>query len=110
MVYLIDASVYVFRAWYSLPPGLHDADGNPTHALYGFARFLGDLIERRAPRYLAVAFDECRGSGHRRALLPSYKANREPTPPELRRQFGLLPRILPPPWRGRIRQPRVRGR
>jgi DNA polymerase-1 len=89
VVYLIDASVYVFRAWYSLPPGLHDEDGNPTHALYGFARFLGDLIERRSPRYVAVAFDECRGSGHRRALLPSYKANREPAPPELKRQFGL---------------------
>ena len=89
MVYLIDASVYVFRAWYSLPPDLHDGDGNPTQALYGFARFLGDLIERRAPRYLAVAFDECRGSGHRHALLPSYKANREPAPPELKRQFAL---------------------
>jgi DNA polymerase I len=89
VVYLVDASVYVFRAWYSLPPGLHDADGNPTHALYGFARFLGDLIERRTPRYLAVAFDECRGSGHRHALLPSYKANREPAPPELKRQFEL---------------------
>ena len=89
MVYLIDASVYIFRAWYSQAPEQRDAEGNPTHALYGFARFLGDLIERRAPRYLGVAFDECRGSGHRHVLLPSYKANREPAPPELKRQFVL---------------------
>jgi len=89
MVYLIDASVYIFRAWYAQSPPLHDASGNPTHALYGFARFLSDLIERRAPRLLAVAFDESRGSGHRQALLPSYKANREPAPPELKRQFAL---------------------
>lgn len=89
MVYLIDASVYIFRAWYGQGPDQHDGDGNPTHALYGFARFIGDLIERRAPQYMAVAFDECRGSGHRHALLPSYKANREPAPPELRRQFVL---------------------
>jgi DNA polymerase-1 len=89
MVYLIDASVYIFRAWYGQSPPLHDAAGNPTHALYGFARFLGDLIERRAPLFLAVAFDESRGSGHRHALLPSYKANREPAPPELKRQFAL---------------------
>ena len=89
MVYLIDASVYIFRAWYALAPEQRDADGNPTHALYGFARFLGDLIERRTPRYLAVAFDESHGSGHRHALLPRYKANREPAPPELRRQFAL---------------------
>ena len=89
MVYLVDASVYIFRAWYSQNPEQRDGDGNPTHALYGFARFLGDLIERRAPRYLAVAFDESRGFGHRHALLPSYQANREPAPPELKRQFAL---------------------
>ncbi|RYZ63584.1 MAG: exodeoxyribonuclease IX, partial [Proteobacteria bacterium] len=45
MVYLIDASVYVFRAYYSLPPDMRDPDGNPVHALYGFGRFLGDLLE-----------------------------------------------------------------
>ena len=89
MVYLIDASVYIFRAWYSQAPEQRDGDGNPTHALYGFARFLGDLIERRTPHYLAVAFDESRGAGHRVALLPTYKANREPAPPELKRQFAL---------------------
>jgi hypothetical protein len=74
-VYLVDASVYIFRAWYSQQPDQRDGEGNPTHALYGFARFLGDLIERRTPQYVAVAFDECRGSAHRHTLLPSYKAS-----------------------------------
>jgi 5'-3' exonuclease len=89
VLYIVDATVYIFRAWHSQGPDQRDADGNPTHALYGFARFLGDLIEKRAPQYLAVAVDECRGSGHRHALLPSYKANREPAPAELKRQFVL---------------------
>jgi DNA polymerase I len=90
MVYLIDASVYVFRAWYSMPPDLQDGDGNPTHALYGFARFLCDLIEKRRPGYLAVAFDESLGTiGFRERLYPAYKANREPAPAGLKRQFGL---------------------
>jgi 5'-3' exonuclease len=89
MVYLIDASVYVFRAWYSMPPDMQDADGNPTQALYGFARFLCDLIEQRKPRYLAVAFDESLGGGYRERLYPAYKANREPAPQELKRQFSL---------------------
>ncbi len=89
MVYLIDASVYIFRAWFSMPPDLRDAEGNPTHAVYGFARFVGDLIERRQPCYLAVAFDESHGQGHRHALFAAYKANREPAPPELKRQFAL---------------------
>ncbi|MGH8231874.1 MAG: 5'-3' exonuclease [Steroidobacteraceae bacterium] len=89
MVYLIDASVYVFRAWYSLPPDIVDPDGNPTQALYGFARFLIDLLERRRPDYVAVAFDESHGRGFRHRLYPAYKANREPAPEALRRQFAL---------------------
>jgi 5'-3' exonuclease len=89
VVYLIDASVYVFRAWYSLPPDIRDGDGNPTQALYGFARFLADLIEKRRPRYLGVAFDESLGGGYRERLFPAYKANREPAPVELKRQFAL---------------------
>jgi 5'-3' exonuclease len=90
VVYLIDASVYVFRAWYSMPPDMQDADGNPTHALYGFARFLCDLIEKRKPQYLAAAFDESLGAvGYRERIYPAYKANREPAPAELKRQFAL---------------------
>jgi len=88
-VYLIDASVYILRAWHSLPPDLVDADGQPIQALYGFARFLGDLLERRRPRFVAVAFDPQHGNSFRHALYPPYKANREPAPPMLARQFGL---------------------
>jgi len=89
VVYLIDASVYVFRAWHSLPPDIVDREGNPTQALYGFARFLSDLIERRQPRYVAVAFDESHGSCFRHKLYPPYKANREAAPEALKRQFAL---------------------
>ena len=81
--------MYVFRAWYGQQVELRDADGQPTHALYGFARMLADVIERRRPRYVGVAFDESFGRGHHHEMFPAYKANREPTPPELRRQFGL---------------------
>jgi DNA polymerase I len=89
VVYLIDASVYIFRAWYSMPPELVDASGQPTQALYGFARFLGELLERRQPRYVAVAFDSSLGSCFRNTLYPAYKANREAAPVELKRQFAL---------------------
>ena len=88
MLFLIDASVYVFRAYYSMPPDMADADGNPTHAAFGFARFLGDLIERVKPEYLAVAFDESLTSSFRNQLYPAYKANRDPAPPDLLWQFA----------------------
>ena len=53
MIYLIDASVYVFRAYYSMLPDMVDRDGNPAHAVFGFARFLGDLLERVRPAHIA---------------------------------------------------------
>lgn len=87
MIYLVDASVYVFRAYYSMPPDMADAEGNATHALYGFARFLGDLIERARPEYLAVAFDRSLTTSFRNRIFPAYKANREPAPADLVWQF-----------------------
>ncbi|MFM1885629.1 MAG: hypothetical protein RL026_786 [Pseudomonadota bacterium] len=87
VVHLIDASVYVFRAWYSLPPDMADDEGNAVHALYGFARFLGDLLEKARPTYVAVAFDGSLASSWRNRLYPAYKANREPAPAELLLQF-----------------------
>jgi 5'-3' exonuclease len=87
VVYLIDASVYVFRAYYSLPPDMRDPEGNPVHALYGFGRFLGDLLERVRPEYVAVAFDGSLATSFRNRIYPAYKANREPAPPDLRLQF-----------------------
>ena len=88
VLYLIDASVYVFRAYYSMPPDMLDREGNAAHALFGFARFLGDLIERAKPRYLAVAFDESLETSVRNRIDPTYKANREPAPADLKLQFG----------------------
>lgn len=87
-LYLVDASLYVFRAWHSMPDEFRDADGWPTNAVHGFARFLLDLLERERPSHIAVAFDEALDSCFRNALYPAYKANRDPAPEELRRQFG----------------------
>jgi 5'-3' exonuclease len=87
VIYLIDASVYVFRAYYSMPPDMADRDGNPAHATFGFARFLGDLIERAQPRYIAVAFDESLTTSFRNQIYPAYKANRDPAPEDLKLQF-----------------------
>ena len=60
MIYLIDASVYIFRAYYSMPPDMQDRDGNPVHAVFGFARFLSDLIERAKPEYIEIGRASCR--------------------------------------------------
>ena len=87
MIFLVDASVYVFRAYHSVLPDMRDRDGNPTHAVFGFARFLGDLIERMRPRYMAVAFDQRRADSYRSRIYPAYKANRDRAPQDLVLQF-----------------------
>lgn len=92
-LYLVDASLYVFRAWHSMPPDFTDADGWPVNAVHGFARFLLELLERESPSHIAVAFDESLESSFRNELYPPYKANREPAPEELKRQFALCRRF-----------------
>jgi DNA polymerase I len=87
LIFLVDASVYIFRAYHSMLPDMVDRDGNPVHAVFGFARFLGDLIERVRPRYIAVAFDQRAASSYRNRIYPLYKANREPAPADLVVQF-----------------------
>jgi DNA polymerase I len=91
VVYHIDASYFIFRAYYSMPPDMVDGDGNSTHALYGFARFLSDLIEQVRPERIGVAFDASLRSetSFRNGIFPAYKANREAPPADLERQFVL---------------------
>lgn len=87
-VYLVDASVYIFRAWFSMPDDFADASGQPTNAVYGYARFLCELLEQTEATHIAVAFDESLTTSFRNELYPAYKANRDPAPPELHRQFA----------------------
>jgi 5'-3' exonuclease len=74
---LIDASIYIFRAYFSLPERWHTADGQPLNAVYGYAGFLVDFLSRLEPEaYCAAAFDESLGSCFRNELYPGYKASR----------------------------------
>ena len=94
MLYLVDASVFIFRAYYSVPLEFVDRDGNPVNAVHGFARFLGDLLERESPARIAVAFDESLEQSYRNEIYPAYKANREPAPAELKRQFAICREVV----------------
>jgi 5'-3' exonuclease len=91
IVYHIDASYFIFRAYHSMPPDMVDGDGNATHALYGFARFISDLMENVRPERIGIAFDHSLGSetSFRNGIYPAYKANREAPPADLERQFKL---------------------
>ena len=74
-----------------MPPDMMDGDGNATHALYGFARFISDLLEQVRPERIGVAFDHSARSetSFRNGIYPAYKANREAPPAGLQRQILL---------------------
>jgi 5'-3' exonuclease len=86
-LYLVDSSIYIFRAWFSMPNEFFDVEQNPTNAVQGFTRFVCDLMEQEKPAEIVFAFDESLESNYRNELYPAYKANREPAPEELKRQF-----------------------
>lgn len=87
-VYLVDASVYIFRAWFSMPDDFVNDRGEPTNAVYGFSGFLCNLLEQTGAEHVAVAFDESLSKSYRNEIYPEYKANRDPAPEELKRQFS----------------------
>ncbi|MFD1218091.1 MULTISPECIES: 5'-3' exonuclease [Microbulbifer] len=73
--YLVDASVYIFRYYFALPPNWESRSGYSTEAVYGFTNFLLDLLARK-PLRIACAFDESLGSCFRNDLYPDYKCSR----------------------------------
>jgi 5'-3' exonuclease len=87
-VYLVDASIYIFRAYYSVPDTLTNADGQLINALHGFAGFLGGFLDEVKPAHMAVVFDESLTTSFRNDIYPEYKANRETPPEELKQQFA----------------------
>jgi len=92
-LYLVDSSMYVFRAWFSMPREFFDVDQNSTNAVQGFTRFVCELVEREKPEHIIFAFDESLDSNFRNELYPAYKANRDPAPEELKKQFDYCKRL-----------------
>ena len=82
---LIDAYSQIYRAFYAIR-NLTDQAGRPVNALFGMARLVLQLEETFPCDYGAMVYDL--GKCTRRcALLPDYKAQRPPMPPELRLQL-----------------------
>lgn len=92
LVHLIDAPVWIFRAWFSLPE-MSAPDGTPTNAAYGFANTLIKYLGEREPSHLAAAFDHHPVHSFRSRLFPDYKAQRGDPPPELEVQFDLCMQV-----------------
>jgi 5'-3' exonuclease len=88
-VWLVDASIYVFRPWFIRQPITLDSHGQPINAVLGFLRFVYNLLHTEQPQRIAFAFDISLQTSTRKTIYPDYKANRTPAPIELKQQFQL---------------------
>ncbi len=87
-LFLVDSSIFVFRAWYGPEPTRLNRLQQPNQAFIGFTDFVFRLLNEWAPKKIVFAFDGSRSQSFRREIYPQYKAHRSPAPVELTRQFG----------------------
>lgn len=92
VLYLIDLSGYVFRAYHAIPP-LTSPSGEPTHATMGTVNMLEQLLRQCDPKLIAVAMDS-KTPTFRKELYPEYKANRPPPPDDLRLQMRRTAEVI----------------
>ncbi len=79
-LYLLDGHSLIFRMYYAfLRRPMVNSKGQDTSILFGFTKYLLELIEKEQPSHIAVAFDPAGGT-FRNQLYPQYKANRAETP------------------------------
>lgn len=83
---LIDAHALIHRSYHAIERELTSPTGEPTKAVYGFASTLLKVIKDQQPDYVVATFDM--GKSFRSTQYPEYKANRPPTPDDLRPQFA----------------------
>jgi DNA polymerase-1 len=92
VLYLVDLSGYVFRAYHALPP-LSSTRGEPTHAVLGTVNMLQKVVGERKPHMLAIAMDS-KAPSFRRAIDARYKATRPSPPPDLSQQMARVEEIV----------------
>ena len=79
-IFFIDGHALIFKMYYAfLRRPMINSKGADMSILYGFTKYILELIARESPDYLAVAFDPPGGT-FRNKMYPEYKANRKETP------------------------------
>jgi DNA polymerase-1 len=93
-LFLVDAYALIYRSYYAfLNRPMRNAEGMNTSAIFGFVKFLREMIRREQPHYLGVAFDS-KGTTFRHEMYPEYKANRQQTPEDIHAAVPWIKDIL----------------
>ena len=79
-LFLIDGHALVFKMYYAfLRHPMINSKGADMSILFGFTKYILELIEKEKPTHLAVSFDPPGGT-FRHEMFPEYKATRSETP------------------------------
>lgn len=77
---LVDGHSLIFRMYYAfLRHPMINSKGEDVSILFGFTKYLLELVEKENPTHLAVCFDPP-GKTFRHQLFPEYKGTRSATP------------------------------
>ena len=93
---LIDGHAMVHRSFRAISASRSltvSATGEDVTGVYGFASVFLSALNRQQPTHVAVAFDTPTPT-FRHQRFPEYKAQRPPTPPELRGQFDRVKELM----------------
>ncbi len=91
---IIDSHGLMFRSYFALKDVLPAGpNGEPVSAVYGYANSLLAVLADLRPTHLIAAWDASETT-FRKELDPTYKANRDPTPDDLRPQFDRVRELL----------------
>ena len=79
-LFIVDGHALIFKMYYAfLRHPMINSKGVDTSILFGFTKYIFELIDKEKPSHLAIAFDPPGGT-FRNRLYPEYKANRKETP------------------------------
>ena len=94
LLILMDGHALVHRAWHAIQQPLNvSATGEEVRAVYGFLNSFLRTLQDWRPTHCAIAFDLPTPT-FRHLEFKEYKAQRPPTPPELRGQFGRIRELV----------------
>ena len=79
-LFLIDGHALIFKMYYAfLRHPMINSKGADMSILFGFTKYILELIEKEKPTHLAIAFDPPGGT-FRHEMYPEYKGTRQETP------------------------------
>jgi len=93
-LFLLDAMALIYRAHFAFSKNPRiNSKGMNTSAPFGFTNSLYEILDKKRPTHIAVAFDT-KAPTFRHVQFPEYKANRDETPEDIKIAIPIIKEIV----------------